>query len=771
MNRLWFSKEAENWNEALPIGNGFLGAMVFGKTSVERIQVNEDSLWSGGFMERTNPDARQYLDEVRKRLYQGKVEEAEHLASQSMYATYPHMRHYQTMGDIWLDFFCDHGKRTAVKDENGLLSVQYDTVPVKDYSRELNLEQAIGTVSYSRENVKYEREYFASNPAMIMTYRMKSEKEKKINFELSLTRKDNRQGRGASFCDGVEVLEDKTVRMYGSQGGADGIRFELAVQAEINEGKQYRMGSHLIVEGASEVVLYITARTSYRSKDPHAWCMDTLSSARKLGYEKLRHQHMEDYRKYFLASQLILEEDPSLERLTTPERLQRMREQNQDVGLINTYYNYGRYLLISSSREHSLPANLQGIWNEEFEPMWGSKYTININIQMNYWMAEKTGLSQLHMPLLEHLKKMDVHGKDVADKMYGARGFCCHHNTDIWGDCAPQDNHVSATIWPMGGAWLCLHIIEHYRYGNDSEFMEEYFPILQDAVLFFLDYMIQDENGYWITGPSSSPENIYVNEGGECGCLCMGPTMDTEILRELFTGYLRIAEEMHKEDEISTEVQKRLDGLTPLQIGRHGQIQEWRQNYEELEIGHRHISQLFALYPAAQIRPDTTPELAKAAEKTLQRRLENGGGHTGWSKAWIILFYARLKKAEDAWENLEELLKKSTLPNLFDNHPPFQIDGNFGGACALLEMIVQDFEEELLLLPALPSKIPNGSLTGVRTKSGCILDITWKDGHMEKAVLTGIREGKVTLLDERGVSHPIEFQKGQKVEEDFQNEI
>lgn len=761
MNKIWFQKEAENWNEALPVGNGYLGAMVFGGKSKERIQVNEDSLWSGGFMSRVNPDAKQNLQTVRELLFEGKLEEAETLAAQSMYATYPHMRHYQTLGDVWIDFFHSRGKKRVERLENQLPFIVYDAPLVDEYRRELDLENALGNISYIFDKKLCNREFFSSYPSMVIAYHMQSEEGGKLDFDVSLTRKDNRSGRGSSFCDGTQVLEDRIIRMYGQQGGADGLEFEMAACVVAEGGKQFRMGSHIIVEGAAKATIYITGRTSYRSANPHEWCMNTLENAANKTYEALKEEHIKDYQKYFNASSLLLERDEKLDSLTTPQRLERLRQGNQDIGLVNIYYNYGRYLLISSSREKSLPANLQGIWNEEFEPAWGSKYTININIQMNYWIAEKTGLSSLHMSLIEHLKKMHQHGKDVANEMYGARGFCCHHNTDIWGDCAPQDNQISSTIWPMGGAWLCLHMIEHYKYTKDREFILEYFEILKDSVLFFVDYMVQDEKGYWITGPSSSPENIYLNDRKECGCLCMGPMMDSEILRELFSGYIFIAKELGKEDEILKEVEKRLSLLPKLEIGKHGQIKEWREDYEELDIGHRHISQLFALYPASQIRPDKTSELAKAAERTLERRLEHGGGHTGWSKAWIILFYTRLHRAEKAWNNLLELLKYTTLDNLFDNHPPFQIDGNFGGACGLLEMLVQDFEDEIHLLPALPCELKRGKLTKIYTKSGSVLDISWNNGKLTDIELSGLRDGCVTIVSGENYSQNIEFKKGQ----------
>ena len=490
MNKICFREEAKDWNEALPIGNGFLGAMVFGKIGTERLQINEDSVWTGSFMERVNPDARENYPKVRELLLNGEIEQAELLAERSMYATYPHMRHYQTLGDVWIDFYKQRGKTIFKKDQGGLLSVQHESVEVQTYNRELDISRAVGKIQYESEKGKYEREFFASNPDHIIVYQMKSIDGELLNFDLSLTRKDNRSGRGSSFCDGTEVLDGNKIRLYGKQGGNHGIAFELLVQVRTKNGKISRMGSHLLVEDAKEATLFITARTSFRSEQPLQWCMDVLSNAEKESYGTLQERHIKDYLSYYEKSNLKLNYKDSYEHLTTPERLEQMRNGIEDIELINTYYNFARYLLISSSREGSLPSNLQGIWNEEFEPMWGSKYTININIEMNYWIAEKTGLSKLHMPLLEHLQRMYPHGKDVAEKMYGIDGFCCHHNTDIWGDCAPQDNHVSSTLWPMGGAWFCLHLIEHYKYTKDREFLKEYYGILKDAVKFFLQLCV-----------------------------------------------------------------------------------------------------------------------------------------------------------------------------------------------------------------------------------------------------------------------------------------
>lgn len=715
--RLWYCQPAQEWNEALPLGNGRMGAMVFGGICNERLQVNEESVWSGGPMERNNPDAKKYLPEIRRLIMEGKVQEAERLCRRALCGVPESMRGYQTLGDIFLDFHLEEGNYC-------------------DYERSLDLESAVEQVSFRQGNTVYEREYFMSQPHQVLAMRFTAEGEQQLRLDV-------RMGRHHLY-DYAGKASDSSIVMGGNTG-KHGIGFAMMCRVGRTDGRVSVIGDTLVIEAATEIVLYWTAATDYRKRREGMLQEEmsrVLQKAVDDGYEKCRKEHEKEYQSYYRRMMLRLDYSRKPD-MPVDFRLDAVKKGKPDVGLEELYFHYGRYLLISCSRPETLPANLQGIWNTDIEAPWDCKYTININTEMNYWLAEPGNLSQCHLPLFDHLKRMLPRGKKTAKEMYGCRGFVAHHNTDLWGDTAPQELWVPGSFWVMGGAWLCTHIWMHYEYTLDKTFLEEMFPVLREAVLFFLDFCV-DYKGYACTCPSVSPENTFILPDGEQGSNYVGCTMDNQILRDLFDAYLEAAEVLS--EDIIIEAKLMRERLMPTKIGEDGRILEWCEEFSEAEPGHRHISHLYGLYPSCQITVDGTPELAKAAEKTLEERLRHGGGHTGWSRAWIVNHYARLWQGDKAYENLRCLLMQSTLPNLFDNHPPFQIDGNFGAAAAMLEMLVQSDGKRIVLLPALPEAWERGMVQGICLRGGITINMEWREWKVFQIELQAKRDCEIRIL-------------------------
>ncbi|UOQ46975.1 glycoside hydrolase family 95 protein [Gracilibacillus caseinilyticus] len=717
---LWYKEPAGNWNEALPVGNGRIGGMVFGHVSNERIQLNEDSIWYGGPRDRLNPDAFSHLNRVRELLANGNLYEAEELAKLSMSGIPKSQRHYEPLGEINIDF--DEINR------------------YKNYYRALDLNTAIVNTEFVTNNITYQREVFTSYPDQVMVIRLSATEQNSISFQASLDRGNTRN------LDTTEQLSSSSIVMGGETGGRDGIAFAAVLKVIAEDGDVRALGNRICVNQASEVTILLTAATTYRFEDPKEQCVHTISCAARKGYYDLRKTHITDYQTLFQRVELTLADHSTLKKdLPTDERLKLLQQGKIDLGLIDTYFHFGRYLMIASSRPNSLPATLQGIWNDLMFPPWDSKYTININAQMNYWPAEVCNLSECHVPLLKHIEKMKNSGRITAKKMYNCRGFTAHHNTDIWGDTAPQDIYPPASYWPMGAAWLCLHLWEHFQYSTDVPYLKQAYETMKEAALFFVDFLIENNDGYLITTPSVSPENTYILPDGEKGRLCEAPSMDSQIIDALLSSCIKASDILGMDKEFSQQLSELRDKLPPIKIGKHGQIQEWLEDYEEAEPGHRHISHLFSLHPSNQISPITTPALAKAAEVTLNRRLAHGGGHTGWSRAWIINMWARLHDSEAAYDNVVELLKSSTLPNLFDNHPPFQIDGNFGGTAGIIEMIVQSQNDEIHFLPAIPKAWEDGYVRGVKARGGYELEFEWKQHQLQYINIHAVQSGTVRI--------------------------
>ncbi|KUI55576.1 Alpha-L-fucosidase 2 [Cytospora mali] len=720
---LHYTKPATEWNQALPIGNGRLGAMSHGRTCTELLQLNEDSVWYGGPQDRTPRDALRNLPKLRQLIREGRHSEAEELVQTAYFATPSSMRHYEPLGNCYIEFGHEG---------------------VSEYRRELDLSRAVCETAYmfhprtestdvSGENVRVKRQVVASYPDQVLLVRVTT--SRKIKLVVRLNRVSDVEWETNEFVDSINA-EENCIILRATPGGKDSNKLALVVGISCDDaekgGSVESVGNCLIVESAA-CTIAIGAQTTYRAADPEKTALEDVNKALNQTWETLLDRHVADYRSLF--DRVSLRMWPEAPHIPTDRRV----KDHRDPGLVALYHNFGRYLLIACSRDSHkpLPANLQGIWNPSFAPPWGAKFTININIQMNYWPVAPCNLFECALPLIALLERMAKRGEKTARVMYGCNGWCAHHNTDIWADTDPQDRWMPATLWPLAGVWICVDMMKLVRERYDRALHERLAPLLEGCIEFLLDFLVPSECGrYLVTSPSLSPENTFISNG-KPGIFCEGSTMDMTIVGMAFEYFLWTVEKLYGGHHPLAE---RVESVTlaPVQINDDGLIQEWGlKNYGESEPGHRHVSHLVGLYPGNTLRSE---EEIAAARKVLEKRAAHGGGHTGWSRAWLLSLHARLKDAEGCGMHMDLLLRDSTLPNMLDNHPPFQIDGNFGGCTGILECLARRWEPLIqvvgvTLLPACPKAWSRGKLTGLHVRDGWTISFEWEDGRIVDPVV------------------------------------
>ena len=765
--QLWYKQPAQRWEEALPVGNGRLGAMVYGRTGKEILQINEESVWAGNKFNDANPNAFRYLDTIRKLIFAGENEEALDLAQKNFVAVDDenssriarNFRSYQTLMNVNID---------------------YGFGEVTDYKRQLNLINGIATTTYKVNGIEYKQEVLASAPHNVIVVRITTVKPGTINAILSLDRPDTKDtANHMKDCTVAAVrnqlilngrINDKNTKdLRGPEGYH--MRFAGMLQAVPQGGTVVAKQQSLQVKNAAALTLYIQGATNYNAVKQDVdegtnvalnRCKLLLQKAVIRSYTQIAASHVKDFEPYMKRVQLQINE-PAVDELPTDERLQLTKTGKEDTHLIALYFQYGRYLLLSSSRKPGvLPANLQGIWNQHIDAPWNADFHTNINLQMNYWPAEVCNLTETTAPLFDFMDRIRPEGRKTAKKMYDARGWVMHHCTDAFGKTGVQANAAFGTF-PMAASWMCLHFWEHFAFTLDYEFLKsKAYPLMKEHALFVEDFLVKSPEGYLVTNPGSSPENRFKHPvTGKPTGITYGPTMDNQILREFLNKCMAAAKILRTDSVEVVKWDSIIKLLPPTKIGRDGRILEWINEYEEAEPGHRHISHLFGLHPGTQIT-EQTPSLFEGAMRTLTGRLSKGGGHTGWSRAWIINFYARLKQEDSVRNHLQALFAKSTLPNLFDNHPPFQIDGNFGGTAGIAEALLQSHGDYVELLPALPAAWENGSVTGLRARGGFELDITWKDAELSGLKLRSVG-GRNLVLKYRQHLLPLTIERGKEI--------
>jgi alpha-L-fucosidase 2 len=745
--KLWYRQPAVAWEEALPVGNGRLGAMVYGDPVHERLQLNEESIWAGSRIKNNNPKALKTLPLLQKAIFESRYRDALKLAGENLLGTPPNVRSYQPLGDLFIDY-------------------EWNGTP-ENYSRELNLSTGIITTRFTVEGKQITEEVFASAPEDIIIVHISSPDGLPVNASFKMTREQdaviNANDNGIIQLTGQIIDHDDP----GSGPGGAHMKFAGEIRVSAGNGSITSQNNVLKVKQAKEITVRLTAATDYninlldfdRSVNPVATCKAILDRTEGLSLKEIKKNHLFEYQKMFDRVGLSFGPD-SLSADPTDERLAAVKSGATDNGLIALYFQYGRYLLMSSSRSPAvLPANLQGIWNREMKAPWNADFHTNINLQMNYWPAEVCNLSETSEKLISFMENLAVPGTATAWEMYGTKGWTIHHLTDLFGRTGVADGVWGIT--PMDGPWMTFPVYEHFLFTGDTSFLSRRaYPLMKGAAEFVLGFLVESPEGYLVTNPSHSPENNFRDPvTGEVSALTYAATTDIEIVNALFDNCIEAGGILDTDRAFADKLREAKKRLPPVRINSRGVIREWIKDFDEPEPGHRHMSHLLGLYPLSQFTPET-PDLYKAAGATIERRLSFGGGHTGWSRAWIVSLYARLQNGEKAYENLLALLRKSTLPNLFDTHPPFQIDGNFGGTAGIAEMLIQSHNNVIRLLPAIPGEWSSGEVKGLCARGGFVLDMNWKGNKLIEAKISSKKGGKCSLLY-NGKSQEISLKAGQ----------